>query len=196
MSVNTEMLAMPAPVGIEKAENAMDVDPTGPENNSEDDAKSDVSDGEDFIVRDFLGKEGTKCTLNRQNDLESALDNDFNFKGNFFYAETQADAPNPCLSIDGIGVIGLPLNEREAKAIIACSAQAPFGKGSETIIDTKVRNTWEIEPSKVTFKSAKWTPWLERTVFSKIWNSLGVAPCTSQPRCELYKLLLYETGSQ
>ncbi|EAU82072.2 hypothetical protein CC1G_09674 [Coprinopsis cinerea okayama7 len=129
------------------------------------------------------------------NDLDKALGGDFSFKGKFYYASQQPTAPNPCLAIEGLGIIGLPLNEREAKAIIASSKQAPFGKGKKTLVDKTIRNTWEIESDKVTFSNPKWTTWLEATVFKTVWDSLGVAPYTTRPRCELYKLLVYEKGS-
>jgi hypothetical protein len=128
--------------------------------------------------------------------LLAAFGGDFDFQGNFYFSSTQPNAPNPRLSIDGIGTVGLPLSERDAKAIVSCAIQAPFGKGDQTVVDTKVRDTWEIEPAKVAFENPAWTPWLENFVFSSVWSGLGVAPSKTTPRCELYKLLLYEQGSQ
>lgn len=98
--------------------------------------------------------------------------------------------------IEGIGGIGLPLSERDAKCIISASTQAPFGHGTETVVDTSVRNTWEIEPAKISFQSALWANFVDKTVVPHIWKALGIAPASTPPRCELYKLLLYETGSQ
>ncbi|EFI26739.1 2OG-Fe(II) oxygenase [Coprinopsis cinerea okayama7 len=128
-------------------------------------------------------------------DIENALGNDFDFEGSFYYAKTHPGAPNPCLHVQGIGSVGLPLSEVEAKRLISQAAQAPFGKGDQTVVDTSVRNTWEIEPELVSFENPEWTGWLESTVLKTVWNSLGVAPYTSKPRCELYKLLVYERGS-
>ncbi|KAH6891858.1 hypothetical protein BKA70DRAFT_1571662 [Coprinopsis sp. MPI-PUGE-AT-0042] len=110
-------------------------------------------------------------------DLVAAFSGDFKFQGNFYHSSTHPDAPNPRLHVDGVGTV------------------APSGKGDQTVVDTAVRNTWEIEPSKITFKNPKWTAWLEGVVFDSVWKGLGVAPFRTKPRCDLYKMLLYEQGS-
>jgi hypothetical protein len=46
-----------------------------------------------------------------------------------------ATSPNPALKIKDTGTVGLPLSSRDAAAIKEASHPAPFGKGSETIID-------------------------------------------------------------
>lgn len=49
--------------------------------------------------------------------------------------------PLPSLSINSLpGVIlGLPLGDEQAKAIVDSATRAPFGRGEETIVDTSVR---------------------------------------------------------
>lgn len=76
---------------------------------------------------------------------------DFAFKGAFSFNKTYTTAPNPVLSIDGLGTLGLPLSTRDAAAIKAFSEQAPVGKADKTIVDKSVRDTWEIDASKVAF---------------------------------------------
>lgn len=49
--------------------------------------------------------------------------------------------------------------------------------------------------TKVHFDNPKWEPFLQVAV-AKVCFGLGVDLKASKPRCELYKLLLYETGSQ
>ncbi|TFK62163.1 hypothetical protein BDN72DRAFT_903463 [Pluteus cervinus] len=129
-----------------------------------------------------------------RDDLENAL-SQFTFDGTFAVANTFPQAPNPYIMIEGIGGIGLPLSERDAKCIIAASAQAPFSHGAETGIDTNVRNTWEIEPHRISFQGSFWTTFIDQTVVPHVWKALGIALALTPPRCELYKLLLYETGS-
>lgn len=53
--------------------------------------------------------------------------------------------PNPYLRI-GVNpdTIGLPLSKVDAQKIIDASHQAPFGRGTETLVDKAVRNTWEL----------------------------------------------------
>ena len=124
------------------------------------------------------------------------MSGDFNFKGNAYYSATLPQAPNPCLSIEGLGMVGLPLSERDAKSIISCSAQAPFGHGERTVVDREVRDTWEIEPSNIKFLNPAWEAYVQNLAMTSVWQGLGVAPYSTLPKCELYKLLLYETGSQ
>lgn len=93
-------------------------------------------------------------------------------------------------------MVGLPLGERDAQAIISRATQAPFGKGEDTVVDTKVRDTWEIDPSCIKFANPKWETFIDQISTQKVWTSLGVAPYATKPKCELYKLLLYQKGSQ
>jgi hypothetical protein len=64
------------------------------------------------------------------------------------------------------------------------------------VVDKEVRDTWEIEPQNVRFENPKWDAYVNGEIVTKVWAELGVAPWNSPPRCELYKALLYETGSQ
>lgn len=51
--------------------------------------------------------------------------------------------PGPALYIPDIGTINLPLSDHEAKAISKSKVvrQSPFGKGTETLVDTRVRKS-------------------------------------------------------
>lgn len=132
---------------------------------------------------------------NPQDDLERVFKGDFDFKGKFALSETFTSTPLPSLHIEGIGLIGFPLSERDAKLIEAAATQAPFGKGTETVVDTTVRDTFEINPDKISFKNPAWSAFLE-TVIKKVAIGLGLPPNQPPPRADLYKLLLYKTGSQ
>lgn len=56
--------------------------------------------------------------------------------------------PNPGLEVEGVGQIELPLSHDSAPALIEVCNQAPFGKGSSTLVDKQVRDTWEVDASK------------------------------------------------
>lgn len=73
--------------------------------------------------------------------------------------------------------------------------RAPFGKGERTVVDVEVRDTWELDPSHVTFDNPKWDQWLMKEVVPRVCSALGTTNKTI-PRLEFYKMLLYETGSQ
>jgi len=130
-----------------------------------------------------------------QGDLEDVLKGDFDFKGKFALSDSFTLTPLPGLHIEGIGLIGFPLSDRDAKLIEAAAIQAPFGKGTKTVVDTTVRDTFEINPHKFSFKNPAWFEFL-RTVIKKVAIGLGLPPNQPPPRAELYKLLLYKTGSQ
>lgn len=83
-------------------------------------------------------------------DLKRILEKDkFKLKGSFYHSKSFTKAPNPSLKLDGIGVVGLPLSEDVAKCVISKCEQAPFGKGERTIVDKNVRDTWEMDVTKV-----------------------------------------------
>ncbi|KAL8644210.1 MAG: hypothetical protein Q9226_007879 [Calogaya cf. arnoldii] len=97
------------------------------------------------------------------------------------------------LSIPGIGRIAFPLIEYQAKQIIDVCHQAPFGKGSETIIDENVRKTWELNPSQFELSNSAWNP-IVSDLLTTVCNELGCDPEFSV-QANLYKLLLYEEGA-
>ncbi|KAL1893602.1 hypothetical protein Sste5346_006433 [Sporothrix stenoceras] len=52
---------------------------------------------------------------------------------------------HPGVTVHGVGAIDLPLRQEQAQEIMAQARQAPHGRGAETVIDTAVRNTWELD---------------------------------------------------
>ena len=70
-------------------------------------------------------------------------------------------APLPCLSIEGLGPVGLPLSETDAKRVIGFASQAPFGQGSETVVNKEVRDTWEIDAARVKFENPVWYSYVQ-----------------------------------
>lgn len=63
---------------------------------------------------------------------------------------------NPGLTIRGNHLIPLPLKEDDAQAIKSVCRQAPFGHGDNTVVDTSVRNTWELDASKFELVNSQW----------------------------------------
>ena len=53
----------------------------------------------------------------------------------------------------------------------------------------------DISCGQVAFENGDWDKFMEETV-KEVCAALGVNHSASRPRCELYKLLMYETGSQ
>lgn len=100
--------------------------------------------------------------------------------------------PLPSLSINGV-ILGLPLCDEQAKAVIDSATQAPFGRGEETIVDTSVRCTWQLNPTQFSIDNKQWQVCLQ-ALLDKVTADLGCDAYNMEVTCELYKLLLYEPG--
>lgn len=108
-----------------------------------------------------------------------------------FYATGTFDIHPPRLEIDGVGPIALPLLAAQAESLKAVAEQAPYGRGTETLVDTRVRNTWQIDAGRVRIAGRRWSEDLAAAV-ARVAAALGVS---GRVRAELYKLLVYEPGS-
>ena len=113
-----------------------------------------------------------------------------NRPGDYFVAG-RAELPAPRLEVEGVGPIALPLLPAQAKQLIKAATRAPFGRGADTVVDTNVRRTWQIEADRVSIGGKYWDRTLDGIV-ARAAEGLGVAePVTA----ELYKLLVYDKGS-
>ena len=121
---------------------------------------------------------------------------EINGKGSGHFATNgpHANTVNPGLNVHGLGIKCLPLSEREAVELAKACHQAPFGKGSETIIDTDVRNTWELNADQFELENPEWHTVLDSAVH-QVANTLGIVGGSTSVRAELYKLLLYAEGA-
>ncbi len=97
----------------------------------------------------------------------------------------------PGLHIQGVGEVGLPLNAIQTSAILKVSQKAPFGKGSRTITDARVRSAWEIDASQLSFHHDAWAHFIQEIVADA---TIGLGIAEGEVTASLYKLLLYETG--
>ena len=109
--------------------------------------------------------------------------------GDFYAAGTAAIFP-PQLEVDGVGVIALPLLDVQAEQLIAAAERAPYGRGSETVHDEKIRRTWQIDASRVRVAGRHWQESLNAIV-AEATAGLGVAEPVA---AEFYKLLVYGVG--
>jgi hypothetical protein len=109
-----------------------------------------------------------------------------------FCVSGSAPAILPGLEVEGLGPIGLPLTAQQAKELKKHCHQAPYGKGEETIVDTKVRRVWRMEPDKFALTNPDWDRLLAETV-GKVQQELGLEK--QKLESHLYDLLLYEPGS-
>lgn len=107
------------------------------------------------------------------------------FKGDYVYGDIVPHAPNPCIVLEGSGVVGLPLSSRDGSAIIANSAKAS---------DTR-HGQWEVAPDRLAFANPEWQDFVESTARS-VCNKLNAKVTEGALKCELQAMLLYAPGSQ
>ena len=140
------------------------------ETKSEQDEKTPLSLQDVYHALDSLDSKGSTCTGGVATELP----------------------PIPGLVVEGVGDIVVPLLDPDhVHKLKAAAQQAPHGRGMETIVDTSVRNTLQIDANKVTLTNPAWPKALQ-ALTSRVCTALGVPP--DRVRTELYKLLLYEPG--
>ena len=96
----------------------------------------------------------------------------------------------PGLEVRGIGPIALPLLAVQAEQLVAVATQAPYGRSEQTVVDTTVRRTWQINADQVEIRGRGWARTLEGIV-ARVAEGLGV---TEPIAADLYKLLVYTEG--
>jgi predicted 2-oxoglutarate/Fe(II)-dependent dioxygenase YbiX len=97
----------------------------------------------------------------------------------------------PTLDVDGVGRIAFPLMPAQADRLVAIAGAAPYGRGTETVVDPDIRRTWQIDPGKVRIGGRHWEKTLADVV-AEVALGLGV----NEPvAADFYKLLVYDAGS-
>jgi disulfide oxidoreductase YuzD len=95
---------------------------------------------------------------------------------------------DPGIDVNGLGVIKFPLKTSAAKKLIACCQTAPYGKGTQTLVDTRVRKTFELDPKSFRLNDA-WNSAIADATRTAA-EQLGLPADRLEAR--LYKLLVYE----
>jgi len=108
-----------------------------------------------------------------------------------FFTSGHADFLAPSIEVEGVGRIALPLLPAQMKHLIEIATRAPYGRGPETLVDTDVRRTWQIEADLITITGKHWPKTLANIV-KRAADGLGVDGTVS---AELYKMLVYDKGS-
>ncbi|KAJ6187049.1 hypothetical protein N7519_001957 [Penicillium mononematosum] len=98
---------------------------------------------------------------------------------------------DPQIKVQDVGAISLPLQESQVRQMMKQAHQAPYGKGSETLVDTAVRNTMELNPDQFELGNPDWDSYVKQAC-ACVAQDLGV---DSPVSAELYKMLIYEKGA-
>ena len=96
------------------------------------------------------------------------------------------------LDVKKLGTVRVPVAPRRARQLIEHCTLAPYGLGSKTIVDTSVRNVWELGPRKFKIVSPDWNSRLAE-LLKTVATALGLKG--EKITARLYKLLVYEQGS-
>jgi hypothetical protein len=108
-----------------------------------------------------------------------------------FFAVGSVALGIPRIEVEGVGLLGFPLTEFHIRALIGRATPAPYGRGSETILDESVRKVWQLPATDVRLGGKAWDAAFG-TVISEVTRGLGCA--AGSIRAELYKLLVYPPG--
>ena len=111
-------------------------------------------------------------------------------KATKFCVAGRLPAVDPGLDIEGLGTLKLPLNPKTLQKLIATCQVAPYGKGTQTLVNKDVRNTFELDPQKFRLSDAWESAIADATRL--IAEQLGLP--TDQLDARLDKLLVYERG--
>ena len=109
-----------------------------------------------------------------------------------FHAEGEFDYLPLGLEVAGLGELGFPLHPMLAQALIQVAEVAPYGKGSETIIDEAVRKCWQVDAGQLSFRNPLWDVALG-VIVKQVAQAMGVE---GEVSASLYKLLIYEEGGR
>ena len=108
-----------------------------------------------------------------------------------FCTHDQCYAAMPVLEVEDVGKISFPVPDMQVKSLIGVAGRAPYGKGSETLVDESVRKCWQIDASCLQLDGWGW-----RGSFDHILESVteGLGCPAGSLEASLYKLLIYEPG--
>ena len=100
-------------------------------------------------------------------------------------------APMPRVLVDGAGELSFPVPDAQIRALIGAAERAPYGKGTETVVDTSVRDCWQIDAAQVRLAGRAWPDTFAK-VMGLVADGLGLP--AERLNAELYKLLIYRPG--
>jgi hypothetical protein len=104
----------------------------------------------------------------------------------------------PEVNVPGIGHLKFPIKKEDAEKLYKIAKDAPFGKGTETVMDKTVRNCRHFDASKqeFTIPSAEWNKLFSNSQESELLEDIRekLASNSTVIEAQLYKLLVYPPG--
>jgi hypothetical protein len=112
--------------------------------------------------------------------------------GGLFATRRTAPIHDLAIEVAGVGKLGLPVTAAQAKQLRLVARPAKYGHGDQTILDRRVRDTWEVPRSRVRIDKRRWNRTL-RPILDTVRDDLGL-PTESSLDAQLHSMLLYEPG--
>ncbi|MFN0029783.1 MAG: 2OG-Fe(II) oxygenase, partial [Acidimicrobiales bacterium] len=112
--------------------------------------------------------------------------------GGSFATQRTAAVDDLAIEVTGVGPLRYPVIATQAKALRLVARPAKYGHGERTVLDRRVRDTWEVPRSRVKIDKRRWKRTLA-PLLETIGEDLGL-PATSTLTAELHSMLVYEPG--
>jgi hypothetical protein len=109
-----------------------------------------------------------------------------------FSAARTAPTGDLQLEVRGVGPIELPVSQALAKQLCVLARPARHGRREQTVLDRRVRDTWEVPRSRVKIDKRRWNRTLQ-PVLDRLGHDLGL-PSGRTLRAELHSMLVYAPG--
>jgi predicted 2-oxoglutarate/Fe(II)-dependent dioxygenase YbiX len=109
-----------------------------------------------------------------------------------FAVKLDANADDLRLDVTGVGRVGFPVSNAKAAALCRVAKPARHGFKDQTVLDTTVRDTWEISKSRIKIDERRWQTALT-SALERIARGLGLGP-GAELRASLHNLLVYAPG--
>ncbi|HEX4108599.1 MAG TPA: 2OG-Fe(II) oxygenase [Solirubrobacteraceae bacterium] len=109
-----------------------------------------------------------------------------------FSAARTAPTRDLQLEVRGVGMIELPVPQSQAKQLCLLARPARHGRGERTVLDRRVRDTWEVPKSRVKIDKRRWNRTLQ-PVLDRLRQEIGL-PSGRTLRAELHSMLVYAPG--
>ncbi len=108
-----------------------------------------------------------------------------------YFAQGRIDALPPRMHVGEVGRVAFPILDFQIRSLVEVAEQAPYGRGSETLVDTAVRDCWQIDAAELELGGPRWGRTLG-SILKRVAEGLGLPK--GRVDLEPYKLLIYEPG--
>lgn len=109
-----------------------------------------------------------------------------------FAARRTAASDDLHLEVKGVGLLRLPVSRLQAEQLCRIARPARYGQGEQTLLDRRVRDTWEVPRSRVKIDRRRWNRTLV-PVLEALHADLGL-PDGSSLKADLHSMLVYAPG--